>query len=441
MSGAGGTPVAGGGEGQQVAGRSRYRWYVLALLTAAQVCSYMDRTIIGIVIEPVRAEFGLSDGQMGFLSGLAFGLAFAVAAIPMGWLVDRCNRRKLLALIVALWSGLTMFCGLAQSYLMLLLSRMSVGAAEAGGSPTGVSILSDYFGPRERASAVAIWYSSSTLAVILTFLFGGFVAQQFGWRATFLFAGAPGLVVALLIFLTLREPVRGVLDHSGGKAQRQPLGLRQGAAYVLRRRGLMHCMAGIILSAATVSAMSIWMVTFLTRFHGLDLARAGMVAGIGLGIFGSLGGIACGFIADRLNKGSAALAPGRSALLCATTALLAIVFGMVAVLAQSTLVAVGFMFVYALFKTAHNGPANALMLGLVGSHVRGFSVSTLQIGTNLVSWGMGPLVVGLLSDYIGGPQSLRWALAITLLINAWAVAHYLLAARHVAADMERTHED
>lgn len=248
-------------------------------------------------------------------------------------------------------------------------------------------------------------------------------------------------MVALLIFLTLREPVRGVLDHSGGKAQRQPLGLRQGAAYVLRRRGLMHCMAGIILSAATVSAMSIWTVTFLTRFHGLDLARAGMVAGIGLGIFGSLGGIACGFIADRLNKGSAALAPGRSALLCATTALLAIVFGMVAVLAQSTLVAVGFMFVYALFKTAHNGPANALMLGLVGSHVRGFSVSTLQIGTNLVSWGMGPLVVGLLSDYIGGPQSLRWALAITLLINAWAVAHYLLAARHVAADMERTHED
>lgn len=207
--------------------RRYYRWYVLALLTASQVCSYMDRTIIGLVIEPVRAEFGLSDGQMGFLSGLAFGIAFAVTALPFGWLVDRCNRAKLLALVVALWSLLTMLCGMAQSYLMLLASRMSVGAAEAGGSPTGVSIISDYFAPKERSSAIAIWYSSATLAVIVTFLFGGYVAQHYGWRATFLFAGIPGLVIALLIFFTLREPVRGARDLViEGATERKPLGMK-----------------------------------------------------------------------------------------------------------------------------------------------------------------------------------------------------------------------
>src|SRR5690606_843237 len=204
----------------------------------------MDRTIIGLVIEPVRAELGLSDGQMGFLSGLAFSIAFAVLALPFGWLVDRCNRAKLLALVVALWSLLTMLCGMAQSYLMLLASRMSVGAAEAGGSPTGVSIISDYFAPKERSSAIAIWYSSATLAVIVTFLFGGYVAQHYGWRATFLFAGIPGLVIALLIFFTLREPVRGARDLViEGATERKPLGMKEGFAYVLRRRGLLHCMA------------------------------------------------------------------------------------------------------------------------------------------------------------------------------------------------------
>jgi len=327
-----------------------------------------------------------------------------------------------------------MLCGMAQSYLMLLASRMSVGAAEAGGSPTGVSIISDYFAPKERSSAIAIWYSSATLAVIVTFLFGGYVAQHYGWRATFLFAGIPGLVIALLIFFTLREPVRGARDLVIEGAT------EEGFAYVLRRRGLLHCMAGIILAAVTVSAMSIWTVTFLTRFHGLDIARAGVVAGIGLGLFGSFGGIAWGFIADRLNSGLRGFQPGRIALMCAVTTFLAVISGVAAVLAESTLLAIGLMFIYAMFKTAHNGPANGLLLTLVGSHVRGFSVSTLQIGTSLVSWGMGPLVVGLLSDSIGGLESLRWALALTLLINLWAAAHFIIAARHVASDVGRTQE-
>lgn len=417
---------------------SRYRWYVLFVLTAAQACHYLDRTIIGLVVEPVRSEFGLSDGQIGLLSGLAYGIAFALAAIPLGWLVDRSNRRNLLAIILSLWSGLTMVCGLAQNYLTLLLSRMAVGAAEAGGSPTGMSILADYFGPRERSSAIAIWYASAAFGVMMTFLVGGYIAEHYGWRYAFFFAGIPGLLVAVLILATLKEPVRGAMELQ--RSDFKPLPPGRAALYLLRRPAVVHCMMGIILAGLTVSGFSIWTVSYFTRQHGLDLSQAGVVAAVALGICGAIGGIACGLVADRLNSGSRGYQPKRIALLCAATASLSILVGVAALLANSFWVAMGIYFAYAMLNTAHNGPANALLLSLVGPHMRGFTISAVQMSANLISWGMGPLIVGLLSDLITLPDSLRWALILTLMINIWAALHFVLASRHGERDLERLGE-
>ena len=417
---------------------SNYRWYVLFVLTAAQACHYLDRTIIGLVVEPVRLEFDLSDGQIGFLSGLAYGVAFAIAAIPLGWLVDRTNRRNLLAIILTLWSGLTMVCGLAQSYTTLLLSRMAVGASEAGGSPTGLSILSDYFGPKERSSAVAIWYASAAFGVMMTFLVGGYIAEHYGWRYAFFFAGVPGLIVAVLIMCTLREPVRGAMEET--RSELKPLPPGQSALYLLRRPAVVHCMLGIILAGLTVSGFSIWTVSYFTRQHGLDLSQAGVLAAVALGICGAIGGVTCGFFADRLNSGSGGYQPQRIALLCASTASLSILVGVAALLANSFWAAMLIYFVYAMLNTAHNGPANALLLSLVGHHMRGFTVSSVQMSANLISWGLGPLIVGTISDMIDRPDSLRWALILTLMINIWAATHFLLAARHGRADMVRVGE-
>src|SRR5690606_21758520 len=272
--------------------------------------------------------------------------------IPLGWLVDRSNRRNLLAIILSLWSGLTMVCGLAQNYLTLLLSRMAVGAAEAGGSPTGMSILADYFGPRERSSAIAIWYASASFGVMMTFLVGGYIAAHSGWRYAFLSAGIPGLPVAVLILATLKEPVRGAMELQ--RSDFKPLPPGRAALYLLRRPAVVHCMMGIILAGLTVSGFSIWTVSYFTRQHGLDLSQAGSVAAVASGICGAIGGIACGLVADRLNSGSRGYQPKRIALLCAATASLSILVGVAALLANSFWVAMGIYFAYAMLNTAHN---------------------------------------------------------------------------------------
>ncbi|MAT52759.1 MAG: MFS transporter [Porticoccaceae bacterium] len=415
---------------------NRYKWYVLFILTAAQACHYLDRTIIALVVEPVRVEFGLNDGQLGFLSGLGYGIAFAVAAIPLGWLVDRYNRRNILASILFLWSGLTAVCGLANSYLTLLLGRMAVGAAEAGGSPTGMSILSDYFPPRQRSSALSIWYASSAFGIITTFVVGGYIAQHYGWRNAFFFAGAPGLIISVLVILTLKEPRRGASDALTVVGS---LSMKESAAALIRQPVVLHTMMGIILAGMTVSGFSVWTVAFFTRQYGLDLSQSGYVAAMASGVCGAIGGIGCGFFADRINARYGGYSPQRMAVLCAFTALSSLFIGATALLSGSLWVAMGVYFVYAMFNTAHNGPANALVLTMVSPAMRGFSISSLQVCTNLISWGMGPFLVGVLSDRIGGPQSLRWALLLSLLVHVWAALYFFLAARcakrdaHIAA--------
>lgn len=405
----------------------RYRWLVLGILTATQTCQFLDRTIIGVVLPPLKQEFKLTDAQGGLLAGLAFGLAFAACALPFGYLADRVNRKRLLVAVITVWSAMTALCAAATGYISLLLFRMGVGAAESGANPTILSLVADYFGRQRRSVAVGILYTSATFGNAFAFIIGGYVAQHAGWRWAFLLAGVPGIVLAVLLLATLREPKRGAQDNLAA-AEHAP-SLKETVAAIGAQRSILHLITGMTLTAVVVSATSAWLISFLMRQHHVPLGVSGLISGLGLGIFGGLGAFIAGLVADKVSQTPRGHEPSRAALVAAVTTSLAGLCGIVAVTAPALVIAIGFMFLYSLFNTAYNGPAYGLMLTATQPRMRGRVVAAFQFLANLVGYGLGPYIVGLLSDRIGGPSSLRWALSIVFLVNLWAACHFIMAAR------------
>ena len=184
----------------------------LLLLTLAATVQFFDRALMVVILEPLKQEFSLTDAQLGLLSGLSYAAAFALAGIPFGWLADRGNRRNLLVGLLAAWSGLVALAGSANSFTALVLTRVGIGAADAGGQPCSVSIISDLYPAKRRATAVAIFFLGVPLGMASGFMVGAIVASQYGWRMGFYVAAVPGLVLALLLLFLVREPKRGASD-------------------------------------------------------------------------------------------------------------------------------------------------------------------------------------------------------------------------------------
>ena len=211
--------------------RGAYRWYVLFVLTAIFTVHYVDRTVMSVVIEPIKEEFGLSDSALGLLSGLAHSGALSLFALPMGWLSDRTHRVRMVSGVVMIWSGITALGSLATGYWSLLLMRMGVGAAEAGGPPASVSIIGDLFERRELPTAMGVYYLAMGLGTGLIFLVGGYVAEFFGWRAVFLIAGIPGFL------LGLGQPAAAAPPQGGRRPPLPRPGARLRASLILRVAG------------------------------------------------------------------------------------------------------------------------------------------------------------------------------------------------------------
>ncbi|MBB3982233.1 MFS family permease [Sphingobium fontiphilum] len=412
-----------------------YRWIVLLVLTLAHSCHIMDRMVVSIVMEPVRHEFDLNDTQLGLISSLGYGLFYGAAVLPMGMLIDRTVRKNALAFILALWSGMTAVCGLATSWIMLLVSRCLVGLAESGGSPAGLSLLSDFFPPRERSTAVGLWYLSSAIGSIVTFIVGGMVAAAYGWRMAFLLAGVPGMIMAVVVFFVIREPVRGASDGTAAERAARPapekLGFARSLAEIGARPAAVHILLGVLLTAAAISSYSTWSISFLVRQHSLLLSQAGLTVGLTSGLLGALGGAFFGWLADRSSRRDPRANPWRSGMIAAGTSLAATFLGIASLLTPETVAALTLVACYAFFFNSYNGPANGLLLIVVPPQVRGFTIALLQLGATLLGFGVAPFIVGRLSDMIGGSNSLGWALSIMLLCHPLAALHFALAARHV----------
>jgi predicted MFS family arabinose efflux permease len=288
----------GQGPGSQ---SGKYRWYVVSILSAVYALNFLDRQVINILGESIKRDLNISDTQLGLLMGTAFALFYSTLGLPIARLADRTHRVNIIAAALLLWSGFTAACGLAASYLQLFLFRLGVGIGEAGGTPPSQSLISDYFPHQQRALALALFNSGPPLGGFLGFLLGGYVGDWFGWRTAFLIAGAPGLLAALLLKVSVKEPVRGRVDGLERYAQRLlPFG--QAVRSLLGLASYLWLISGSAFAIFSVYVAGAWLPSLFIRLHGFSAHQIGrwlaLSAGLG-GILGSLGG---GFAATLLKR-------------------------------------------------------------------------------------------------------------------------------------------
>lgn len=405
---------------QGVAGR----WKFLAMLVLIYSCHSLDRNILFILVEPIRAEFGLSDGQIGLLTGLVYGVSFGIAALPVGFLVDRLDRRKLLGLAVILWSALTAFCAMARSFVALLFARAALGAVEAVGAPASLSIISDLFPARQRATAIGILYSSVVIGGLVGAVIAGVVVTQYGWRAGFLVAGIPGIILGLVMLFFFKEPERGATEKLAKAVA--PMPIKEMLRFAARQPAFLNVLAGMTLSVAAMASTGVWLTAFFIRYHDLEIGEAAGVMGLVFGLGAALGSIGGGILSDLVSKNS----PSRG-LWLATAALIAIAPSMyLALTVESTIAAIAIVMVCVALFQGLLAPGFSASLGFVPTGMRGSAAAAAQLCANSVGTGLGPFIVGLLSDQLGG---LKWALVIGVLICCiWSALHFGLAARGFA---------
>lgn len=401
-----------------------YSIYVLVLLTLIGVMNWMDRTIIAILLDPMKRDLGVSDTAMGLLNGFGFALLYGVTAIPIARFADRRSRRVVLVAGVTLWSIMTALCGLAGNYTQLLLARMGVGAAESGGTPASQSLIADYFPPERRSVAYGVFATSIFFGTSLSALLGGWLGFYYGWRTALIAVSVPGLLLGLLAFFTLREPVRGRYDKV--KASHQPLGL---AFATLSGNPTFRW---IVLAMATLSIVNgatlVWTPAMIGRVHDLDLKQLGYTVAIAKGAAGVSGTVLGGVIALRFARGGVFGQLSLSALATALAIPALVLFTQSDELALCLLGVA----VYQVLVGMPIGISIAAVQGIMPSDVRALAAATVTLFTTIIGIGGGPLLVGALNDAMTarfGAEAVRYSLVSLVPLLAIGMTGYWIAAR------------
>ena len=392
-----------------------YRNFVLGVLVVSYVFSFIDRQLMTILLEPIKNEFGASDTAMGFLSGFAFALFYAVLGLPVARLADRWSRRNVLAISMVIWSAMTAFCGMAATFWQLALLRVGVGVGEAGGTPPSHSLIASYFPPRERSTAMGIYGSGSQIGVLVGMLGGAIIADQMGWRVVFLIFGLPGVLIGMLVFFIVKEPAKPVVPDDRSMWQDLMSLWRIPAFAILSFATGFTALAGY--------GMGTWFPSFLIRVHGLSLTEAGLILGV-VGTLGALiGAVSGGILCDKLASRDARW----QLRLPAVGAGLSVIFlGLFILWPESQFwqlgdfkvpYAVVFLFLGGIVSSFWIGPTYAAVQTLTAEHLRSQASALLLLLLNLIGLGLGPLVVGVLSDLLiadFGHESVRYAMVISL---------------------------
>ncbi len=413
---------------------SRTATYALVMLTIVYAFNFIDRQILVILQEPIKNDMGLSDAQLGLLSGFSFALVYITAGIPIAYWADRTNRRNIITAALVVWSGMTALSGLAQNYSQLLLARIGVGIGEAGGSPPAHAMISDYFPPRKRGPALAVYSTGVHLGVLTGFLLGGFISQAFGWRAAFMAVGIPGVLFALFFFFTVKEPQRGRWESTEQATYKPTLG--ETFAVLRSYPSFWYIAAGTGLTAFAGYGIGNFAPSFMMRSHGLSVSQVGIVLAFFGGGAGLLGTFLGGYIADHVgvhDKRWYVWVP-------AIAGAIAIPLGLPYLLLDNTVLVVMFMFLVALLINTYLGPCLAISHALVPPAMCALTSAILFFVLNLIGLGLGPLTAGLLSDYftgIYGADGLRYALIVVVFLSSPAVLCFYLAGRKLPADLAR----
>jgi predicted MFS family arabinose efflux permease len=409
--------------------------YVLSILTATYILHSVDRYIVGITLESIKHEFVVSDRALGILSGLGYALFYVAFSIPVAMWADRSNRRNIVALALGLFSAMTMFCGMASSYVQLLISRFAVGVGESGTLPASHSIIADLFPRDRRATAMGILGSGANIGILLSFLVGGWVNQLYGWRMVFMVVGAPGLLLTTILLFTVREPSRGVLDGVNARTAKAPK-LGEVFAFLKQQRSYWHLLLGCALVASCMLGTLNWFATFAIRSYGIKSGEIGTLLALQLGIGGTLGTFTIGMLADRLGRRDVRWNMWVLILLYA----LILPFWIVSYLSHDKMITIALFTLPALAPAALTAPSFALIQTLSPLRMRSVAAAIQIIGVSAVAGGLGPLIIGSLSDLYAeklGVNSLRYALLTMLLTIPWGMWHLWRAGAGLADDIAR----
>jgi predicted MFS family arabinose efflux permease len=413
------------------------RAWVLAVLTLTYMFNHVDRQILVILIEPIKAELGIGDTQVGLLSGLAFAAFYATLGIPVAMWADRGNRRNIIALALAIWSGMTAISGLAQNFWQLLLARMGVGVGEAGGTPPATSMIADLYPPQERATALGIYTGGIGLGIMAGFALGGYVYELWGWRAAFFAAGIPGLILALIVRLGIPEPVRGLADQRKDDGPAPSIG--ETLKFIFSQTSYLWLLAGCLLICVSANAFLVFTSSHLQRTYGLTPGQVSLPLGVLIGGVGSIGAIVLGRVCDTLSKRDMRWRP----LIIAACAGIALPFAWMFLRAPTVELAYAWNLVPSFIGLVYASVAYTASQELVKLRMRSFASAFMLFCLTLIGIGFGPVIAGILSDHFtasGATQPLARALEMMLLFNAASIFCLVMSTRHYRRDVARAAE-
>jgi MFS family permease len=404
------------------ASAERDRWYVLAVLTVVYALNIAARFSISTLIEPIRQELRLSDSGIAFLSGFPLAMFYVTVGIPVAALADRANRRNILALALAIWSGMTALCGMAHNSLQLLLARVGTGIGEAGGTPPSTSMLADKFPPSRRPMALTVFALGTSIGAWLGSSVAGAAAEHGGWRAAFLVIGVPGVVVALIVRLTVREPRRGQLDALASPAARSTL--LTTLRFIHTQRSALHLLVGGSVATFWSWGLMWWTPGFLMRSHHLTVGQAGQLVGPMHLVAGTAGILLAGWLVGR----RAARDPRYVARLLAWVTAGCTLPSILAYWVLSEQAATILLWVFVPGVYFYIGPILGLLQNVIPANMRATTCAILLFLANLANLVLAPQIVGWLSDWFAasfgaGEESLRWALLLLAPTGFWAAWH------------------
>jgi predicted MFS family arabinose efflux permease len=406
-------------------------WYALILLMLANTANIIDRNIFSILLQPIKAEFGLSDSTLGLLHGLPFYLVYVLLGLPVAVLADRSNRRNIIAAALLIFSGMTLFCGLASSFLQLFIARMGVAVGESGCSAPAQSLISDICPPAERGRGMSVYAVGMNLGILFGMLLGGWVSQYWGWHAALIVAGGPGVVISLVIFITLREPKRGQFDERAVR----PTSV--GFVPVLRlfssEPACRHIVFAFILLNISAAAFFNWTPSYFARSFSMSPGQLGTMLAVSFGLFGGMSALAYGSLYDRVRKKDALWQTKLPSVCC----LAAMPFVAVLYSTSQMHVAILMLLVPTFLFSGFTGPVYALIHSLVHAEMRATASAILLALSMIIGQGVGVQFVGLLSDWFrpwAGEESLRYALLTVVIFIPWAAIHFWLSGKALKED-------
>ena len=393
----------------------------------------MDRQVMILLQEDIKQDLLLSDTQLGLLTGLAFAILYTILGLPLARYADTHNRKNLLAVCLSFWSLMTVLSGRAMNFFQLMLTRIGVSAGEAGGMPPSHSILSDYFPPKQRGTAFALYNSGIYLGILLGFALAGKIADLYGWRIAFYSLGAPGILLALILKMTLREPKRGQMDVASGDTSDRTI--VEVIRFLLGQKSFLYtCLGAGFMTYALYSSTN-FCPSYLVRYHKLDIVTIGYGLGLATGIGGLLGTYLGGRLSDRLGKQDMRW----YLYIPALAALLTTIPAIVRYWTEDGYLAIYMVFPYVLISSSFFGPLYAVGQSLASPKMRALATAIILFFINIIGLSCGPLVIGLVSDYLSadhGALSLRYAITINFTGLLIAALCFWYASRHYISDLE-----